>query len=313
MPTTWADVSHYQGAPVDDSYPHPVLCFRTNSGDKLDTLAHENARRAADMLLRGRLQAVIAYYFFRPGQANCDLHRQVLTEAGLWGNGRLVSMIDVEDAAGAIRGDQSAEVNDEAERMAGWYGNPKRVIGYWNPISNPDLWPTRPSWMRLVVPSYGRNPGQPSRKPPGYFAHQYTDSGSCKPWPAGVDLNYADLDLPELLASWGIEGGNVADPITQGAGQLHPFGGKLRQIKEPKNVNSSTRSPKEPWPYDMWSDLWNEQVWDGFELPDESTDGPKSAVGWALDNAVLLRELREQNAEIIGQNARIIELLEGKK
>lgn len=315
MPTQWSDVSQYQGIPVDDSYPHSVFCFRTNSGDRVDSLAIENGRRALDMLRRGELEAVVAYYFFRPGQANCDLHRQLLQESGLWGDARLVTMIDVESAGGEIRGNQSAEVNDEAERLAGWYGNPKRVIGYWNPIADPDLWPARPPWMRLVVPSYERTPGQPSRKPPGYFAHQYTDSGRCLPWPAGVDLNYTDLDLPELLASWGITGGNtVADPITVAAGQLHPFPKKIRQIVNPDNVNTSTRSPKEPWPYDISADVWNETVWDGFKLPgteDDPDADKRSLVGWVLDSAVQLRELKEQHAEIIGQQARIIELLEG--
>jgi len=307
MGTTWADVSQYQAIPVDDRYPHPVFCFRTNTGDRTDALALENARRALELLDRGQLHAVIAYYFFWPGQANCDLHREILEEAELWGHPRLASMLDIEGATvndgKRIRGDQSAEVNDEAERLASWHGDRRRVIGYWNPLADPELWPTRPDWLRLVVPSYECTPGQPARKPPGFFAHQYTDRGHCAPWPNGVDLNFTDLELPDLLASLGIQGGKtMADPVTEGAGQLHPFEGKLRQINHPDHVNSSTRSPNEPWPYDIWADLWNEGVWDGFALPkpDELTEDPKSLVGWTLDTAARVRGLERKVDTILG-------------
>ncbi|PEH74579.1 hypothetical protein CRM89_00025 [Nocardia sp. FDAARGOS_372] len=85
MGTTWADVSQHQRIAVDASYPHPVFCFRTNSGDKIDTLAIENAVRAQDLIKAGQIQAVIAYYFFWPGQANCDLHKTILEQAGCGG------------------------------------------------------------------------------------------------------------------------------------------------------------------------------------------------------------------------------------
>lgn len=297
MGTTWSDVSQYQRIPVDDRYPHPVFCFRTNTGDTTDSLAVENGRRALDMLNRGKLRAVIAYYFFWPGQANCDLHRRLLEQAGLWGDPRLVSMIDIEGApkngVKRVRGDQSAEANDELERVAGWHSNRRRVIGYWNPVADPELWLNRPDWLRLIVPSYGRTPGQPLRRPPGYFAHQYTDRGQCAPWPDGVDLNFTDLELPDLLASLGIQGGKtVTDVVTEGAGQLHPHADRIRPILNPGNVNPSTRTPAEPWPYDMSADVWNETVWDGFKLPspDELNDDPKSLVGWTLDTAARARK-----------------------
>lgn len=296
MGTTWADVSQYQRRAVDSTYPHPVFCFRTNSGDRIDVLALENALRAKELIAAGKVKAVIAYYFFWPGQANCDLHRKVLEQAGLWDDPRLVTMVDVEGApmngVKRIRGDQSPEVNDEVDRLRKWYGDPRRVIGYWNPIADPELWPSRLDGMNLVVPSYGRTPGQPARKPRGYFAHQYTDRGQCAPWTEGVDLNYTDLELPELLVKLGIQGGKpMADPVTEGAGQLHPFPQKLRQINHPEHVNESTKSPAEPWPYDIWADVWNETVWDGFSLPDSTSDDDKSLVGWVLDTAARVRRI----------------------
>lgn len=316
MTTTWADVSQYQGVPVDDSYPHRVFCFRTNSGDVRDALAIENARRAKTMLETGRLDAVIAYYFFRPGQANCDLHRDILTEAGLWGHAHLVTMVDVEDAGGTIRGDHSAEVGDEVDRLCGWYGNPKRVIGYLNAVTNADLWRTRPAGMRFVTPSYSHRPGVwASTAPPAWmqaeaFAQQYTDRGQCAPWPKGVDLNVSPLELPELLALLGITGGNtVADPITAGAGQLHPFPNRVRQIRNKQNVN--TDNPADAWPYDMWADVWNETVWDGFTLPGVDPDAKDterhSLVGWVLTSVAegrardkALARIEEKLDQLIG-------------
>ncbi len=250
MGTFWVDTSQYQDIPIDDSYPFQVYCLRTNSGDREDTLAVENARRALDMLDRGRLDLVIGYWFFWPGQANCDLHRDVLRRGGLWGHPRLVSMADVEGAPAGdppvkrIRGDQSVEVNDEITRVAGWYGDRRRVVGYWNPVADPELWLTRPGWLRLVVPSYGRTPGQPRLEPPGFFAHQFTETGRAAPWgDRNVDLNYSPLELPDLLASFGIQGGTMSDPVVEGARQLHPFPDKIRPIVHPEHVNSSTGSP----------------------------------------------------------------------
>ncbi|BCK58384.1 hypothetical protein [Nocardia wallacei] len=298
MTVTWADTSHYQrdaagqSIPIDDSYPHPVFCFRTNSGDRVDEIAEENARRALAMLDSGKLQAVLPYYFFWPGQGNCDLHREILERAGLWLHPRTATMVDVEDAGGQITGDQSAEVNDEVERLRRWYGNPRRVIGYLNAVANAGLWRSRPAGMRFVTPSYSHRPGVWASNPPPQWmrelaiAQQWTDRGRCAPWPYGVDLNQSPLELPDLLALLGIEGGTVSDPITVGAGQLRPpEEPRLRQILHPENVSPSTRSPEEAWPYDMWADFWNEVVWDGFTLPgakDDPDPETHSLVGWVL-------------------------------
>ncbi|WP_328660347.1 hypothetical protein [Nocardia salmonicida] len=300
MTTTWADVSHHQGRPIDGTYPHRIFAFRTNSGDIRDQLALDNARQARAMLEAGDLAAVFPYYFFRPDGANCDLHREVLIEAGLWLHPRTATMVDVEDAGGAIRGDQSAEVNDEIDRISGWYGDSRRVFGYLNAVANAGLWKTRPAGLRFVTPSYSHTPGAWAATPPpkwmqdAAIAQQYTDRGHCTPWPHGVDLNLSALDLPELLAELGINhsGGNpVSDPVTAGAGQLNPFPAKLRQIRHPEHVNSSTGSPDEPWPYDMWADIWNETVWDGFQLPGAVDDEAKSLAGWVLEIAANTRAI----------------------
>jgi hypothetical protein len=271
MGTFWADVSQYQ-RPVDDTYPHRVFSFRTNSGDKLDTNAAANLAWGLRALADGRIDVLIPYYFFRPGQANCDLWREVVTVDGKV-HPRIVCMVDVEGANGSVRGDNSAEINDEIQRVQGWLGA-GRVIGYLNPKADPGLWPTRPN-IPLVVPHYNGTPGQ-SYDFPNRFAHQYSDAVPCAPF-GPCDANYTALSIPELLTLFGItQGAPVTDVIREGAGQLQAFASKIRQIFRPENVNTSTRSPKAAWPYDIWADLWNEGVWDGYDLDAALADVPDS-------------------------------------
>lgn len=321
MGTYWADTSQYQGKPIDDSYPHRVFCFRTNSGDAVDTLAAENARRALDMLKRGRLDIVLPYYFFWPGQANCDLHRDLLVAAGLWWHPRTATMVDVEgapkDGVKRVRGDQSVEVNDEVERLRGWYGEPKRVIGYLNGVADPELWRTRPAGLRLVTPNYAGGAGTPGQlvgPVPQFirsemFAHQFTQWGRCAPWSGDVDLNHTDLSIEQLLDLLGMRGENMTDVVRQGAGQLQAFAKKIRQIVRPENVNSSTRSPEAAWPYDMWADLWNEGVWDGYDFAAAMADLPdsekRSLVG-------LVRTIGARQSRIEGKLDRVLAALEAK-
>jgi hypothetical protein len=212
----WNDVSQYQVVPVDDSYKYRIFSFRTNSGDKLDTLADENARRAKQMLDAGKLDIVIPYYFFRPGEANCDLHRVVLTNAGLFNHPRTVTMVDVEGAAGQVTGDNSWEINDEIGRIRGWYGNYQRVIGYLNPNADPTLWTTR-GGINLVIPQY--NPVTSKQRTPGdistirdsqakidAIAHQFTSTATDQnPWNGtSVDVNWSPYSVDELLQLFGM-------------------------------------------------------------------------------------------------------------
>lgn len=213
--TFWSDVSQYQDpggtpTPVNDSYQNRVFSFRTNTGDKRDDIGVENARRALDMLKRGKLDIVIPYYFFRPGQANCDLHRTMLEEAGLFNHPRTVTMVDVEGDNGSVSGDNSWEINDEVNRLRGWYGNFNRVIGYYNSNADPGLWKTR-GGINLVVPQYGRTPGDISSiKDPQVridaIAHQFTSTATdVPPWVGdSVDVNWSPYSVDELLQLFGM-------------------------------------------------------------------------------------------------------------
>lgn len=223
--TYWADVSQYQRKPVDHTYPYGVLSFRTNSGDKPDTLAAQNAASALAALESGGSSLILPYYFFRPGQANCDLHREILTDAGLWLHDGVVSMVDVESDAGKIKGDQSAEVNDEINRMRGWYGSQKRVCGYWNPNADAGLWLHRPYALELIIPQYNGNPGDLSGVQDNLarreaFAHQFTDSATdIAPWSGQkIDCNFTPYTIAELLALFGM--GTVIKEPDAGSGEL---------------------------------------------------------------------------------------------
>lgn len=316
--TMWADTSHYQtdqfGAPVyiDESYPFDVYSFRTNSGDQKDRMSEKTCKIVLDLLNSGKLKAVIAYYFFRPGEGNCDLHREILLSGGLWGHPKLVTMVDVEDAVGTIRGDQSYEVNDEVARLVGWYNlDKRRVIGYLNTISNSDLWLYPPDGMRFVTPSYSGVPGKWTKPEPldwmkkAAFAQQFTSSGMCKPWPQQVDLNHSSLELEDFLQSLGIED-EMDDPVEVGAAQLHPFPSKIRPILDAQYVNESTRTPDAPWPYDMFADIWNNVVWDGYTLPLAPGAAAKSFVGWILDIAARQVDIQNSQRKILDNQRAIM-------
>lgn len=299
MSVYWADVSQYQDVPIDDSYPHRVFSFRTNSGDKVDTLAHQNGRRALAMLDAGKLDVVIPYYFFRPGQANCDLHREVLKSAGLWGHPRIVTMVDVEDA-GQYFNDVSAEVNDEIARLGGWYGDPRRVIGYYNPNPAPNLWPRRPADLKLVVPHYGRQPGD-SYDFPGRFAHQYSDRVVCAPFGA-CDANFTGMDMPELLAMLGIEGGGTVGVPEDVQQQLRgpelagwdQLGG--RTLVDAVAVILTQLIGPNPFAFDGWPQIGNRTFVDG--------------VAQLLTNQVRISERLDLIAK---QNAQILAWIEGEQ
>lgn len=313
MPTYWSDVSQYQGRPIDDSYPHPLFCFRTNSGNTTDTLAVANGKKALAMLEAGKLQGVFPYYFFRPGQSNCDLHLTILKECGLWGHPLVASMIDVEDAGGAITGDHSVEINDEVARMQGWYGDKKRVFAYFNGVANAGLWRNVPAGLRFVTPSYSGRPGVwATPNPPAWlrnaaFGHQFTDAAATRPWPLGTDLNYSPLSVGDIQALLGLKKGGTVGAVEDGAGQLSGrFGNVRRPVNEgsiqylPASFNPKT-DPKGPAANDMWAAIVNEVVWDGYSPTGNDalleSDKPRSLVGLVQTALARLERLEKKLEE----------------
>lgn len=161
------DVSEFQ-VPVNDTYPHRWLSFRVCDGSYLDHNAGANLAWAVYARKIGRLDGFTVYVVYRPGLnaavlANLDaLH--VPTDC--------VVMIDAETWGGQIIGNQSAGLNDLANKIrARQGGHPERVWGYANRGDYGSMWPTRPSWMRTVIASYGGT--EPSF--PNKIGWQYTD------------------------------------------------------------------------------------------------------------------------------------------
>jgi hypothetical protein len=130
-------------------------------------------------------------------------------------------MVDVEGAGGSVTGDNSIEINDEITRLRNWYGNSHRVIGYWNPDPDAGLWISRPHGLNLVIPAYGRVPGDLSGKrnqaivANEAFAHQFTSTATDQsPWRGqNVDQNWSPYPIDELLVLFGLvtsEGDDMA-------------------------------------------------------------------------------------------------------
>lgn len=203
--TIYADVSEWQ-VPVDDRYPHHVLCIRSNDGTHRDRNWATNypwcKRRCDD----GELAFFIVYVVWRPNWRDTV---DTLTAMVGTPHPRMAVMIDVESWGGQITGDQSDGINRAYWAIADWLGDRRRVIGYGNVGDLDRLWPVKPDGLRLVIASYGSNPAYP-----GKVAHQYTDDkryGNGTTLPNGAppfgfcDMNSADgLDPWQFAAACGI-------------------------------------------------------------------------------------------------------------
>jgi hypothetical protein len=213
--TIYADVSEWQ-VPVDDSYPHRVLCIRSNDGDHRDRNWNANypwCKRRCDT---GQLEFFIVYFVWRR-----NWRQAVDTLKAMVGqpHPRMAVMIDVESWGRQITGDQSDGINRAYSAVAEWLGEPRRVIGYGNVGDLNRLWPVKPKGIRLVVAAYGTNPDYP-----GKVAHQYTDDkryGNGITLPNGAppfgdcDMNSADgLDPQQFARACGIQIDSPAAVLT---------------------------------------------------------------------------------------------------
>ncbi|NKT91728.1 peptidase C39 [Rhodococcus hoagii] len=110
----------------------------------------------------------------------------------------------------------------------------------------------------------------------------------------------------ELGAALLPTGGTMTNVFEEGALQLRPHPGLLRKINRPQNVSESTRDPENAWPYAMWADVWNETVWDGYDIRPEYADVPDD-VGRSLVALVQTIAARQVRIE-----KKLDQLLEGK-
>jgi hypothetical protein len=165
--TIFADVSYYQAA-ADNSYPYRVLSIRSNDGNFRDPKFYQNYRWCVDAVESGRLEFFIVYFYWRTSSGDVDTHVDMVTRAG-GPHPKMVTMIDLE-SGGNPGGDWSGELNNEFNRLAGWLGNPLRVIAYANRSDYQNMWRNHPASLRWVGAGYPTNPNLPNQ-----IAHQYTN------------------------------------------------------------------------------------------------------------------------------------------
>jgi hypothetical protein len=213
--TLYADVSEWQVG-VNDTYPYPVLCIRSNDGTYRDRQWVNNYSWCLRAVDSGRLTFFIVYFVWRQNwKETVDTFKSQVRAP----HPRMAVMIDVESWGGQISGDQSDGINAAYEAVGAYAGTPARVIGYGNVGDLNRLWPIKPPGIRLVVAAYGSNPPYP-----GKVAHQYTDGqGYGGGLPEGAapfgrcDMNSADgLTAQQFAQACGIP---AVLPVTVAARQ----------------------------------------------------------------------------------------------
>lgn len=175
-----SDVSEFQ-PPASDAYTRNWLTFRACDGSYVDrnlthNLAWATAARTASKLINFTVYAV-----YRPGMNSTVLgnlsHFGVPTDC--------VIMVDVESWSGEIRGDHSTDITALVTALRARQDNrPDLVWCYGNKGDLASVYPHRPTWLPIVVASYGTQ--QPANPGPGPLAGwQYTDGAGGNPMPNG--------------------------------------------------------------------------------------------------------------------------------
>lgn len=211
--TIYADVSEFQAAMTDaytsatysdnGTWPFQWIAIRSNDGDHVDENFATNYQCCVAACAAGLITGFMVYYYWRPDGSGVTNHIQLVNAEG-GPHPQMVSMMDVESGDGNGSSDQSGELNSEFGVLTAWLGaNPLRVVGYGNVSDLNNIWGTKPLGLKLVIASYGANPGYP-----GQIAHQYTNGqGYGGGLPEGAppfgncDMNSADGFSPTQLAA----------------------------------------------------------------------------------------------------------------
>jgi hypothetical protein len=116
--TLYADVSEWQVG-VNDSYPHPVLCIRSNDGTHRDRRWVNNYGWCLRNAESGRLTFFIVYFVWRPNwQQTVDTFKDLAGTP----HPKMAVMLDVESWSGQIRGDRSAGINAAYDAVGAFVG-----------------------------------------------------------------------------------------------------------------------------------------------------------------------------------------------
>jgi hypothetical protein len=190
-PTVAVDCSEFQ-PPVDDSYPHRWLTFRVCDGSYVDHNAAVNLAWCRRALAAGRLDGYGVYVVYRPG-----LNTNILNILDWLGVPRdCTVMVDAETWGGQISGDQSAGLNALATGLATRQSSQSRVWGYGNRSDLASMWSGRPSWLGVVVASYG---GSRPTDVAHMIGWQYTDGLYTVPGMPSSSAPFGPCDHNELF------------------------------------------------------------------------------------------------------------------
>ncbi len=137
--TLYADVSEWQVS-VNDTYPYPVLCIRSNDGTYRDRRWVNNYSWCLSNTDSGRLTFFIVYFVWRPNWRETVETFKSQVRAP---HPRMAVMLDVESWGGQISGDQSAGINAAYDEVGAYVGSTAKVIGYGNIGDLNSLWPTK--------------------------------------------------------------------------------------------------------------------------------------------------------------------------
>lgn len=229
MPFIYPDVSEFQVA-ANDSFNRQFVMFRAvNDPGRLDFKASQNLAWAASARARGRIANFGVYVIPVTTSIGNILAR--LDQLGVPRD--CVVMIDMESWGGQVRGNQSVTCNALAEALrTRQNGRSDLVWGYGNRGDLASIWPSRPSWLGVIVAAYG----QDSISAPGVnmIGWQYCSTGNNRTsWPSST-APFGPCDHNALFGNIPLPGGGGLDP--SGGGTI--LGGTLT---EPSIVAAITR------------------------------------------------------------------------
>lgn len=211
----FADVSEFQSV-SNDSYPSRILAVRIDNGFRLDYNIAGNWSWAKSAHTRGRLDMLLCYVVYKPGQNQAILNR-VKSFFGGTCPSFVAFEIDMESGADfAGPGNHSAEANQLASLLSTFSGALARQIAYANSYDYASNWPQFNAALKKNTASYGSID-------PGTYAQQYYGGMPQYPVPAGlptsmapfgayVDLNVIRKPLATILADFRV--GQTPTPTT---------------------------------------------------------------------------------------------------
>jgi hypothetical protein len=184
----YPDTSEHQ-VPVNDSFNRKFFMFRMANewgrGGRNYPDADYWANYRWSIANRGPGKKLVNLGFYNiPCVISNDEYMSIVNEQNPVHD--CVAMIDMEGWGGLVSGNHSAQLNDLANRLrARQNGRADLVWGYGNRGDLGSIWPSRPSWMGVVVAGYNNN--DPRDEIANCAAWQYTNgSENHTSWPSST-------------------------------------------------------------------------------------------------------------------------------